>query len=137
MNSIVSFRLCKLSDQELLEKVDKMTGEMYQKREIPERHIPAKPDIDYDLLVGELIMRFSEKINKVPKAIKTAPFQKSDYNAYYPSCKITWDAHLEAYKAYSHRYGTSQSAERIAERGGFGDNELDEFYPEWRNYIVE
>ncbi|NDV93471.1 hypothetical protein D0T84_00875 [Dysgonomonas sp. 521] len=64
MNSIVSFRLCKLSDEELLEKVDKMTDEMFQKREIPTRHIPAKPDSDYDLLVGELVMRFNERIKK-------------------------------------------------------------------------
>ena len=62
MNGIVSFRLCKLSDEELLEKVDKMTDEMFQNREIPERHIPAKPDSDYDLLVGELIVRFKDKI---------------------------------------------------------------------------
>lgn len=62
MNAIVSFRLCKLSDQELLEKVDKMTDEMFQKHEVPTRTIPAKPDSDYDLLVGELIMRFKEKI---------------------------------------------------------------------------
>ena len=68
---------------------------------------------------------------------KTAPFQKTDYNKYYPSHRIHWKAHLEAYKAYSQRYGTSQSAERIAERGGFGDNELNEFYPEWKNYIIE
>ena len=64
MNGIVSFRLCKLSDEELLEKVDKMTDEMFQKREVPERHIPAKPDSDYDLLVGELIVRFNERIKK-------------------------------------------------------------------------
>jgi len=64
MNGIVSFRLCKLSDEELLEKVDEMTDEMYQSREIPERHIPAKPDSDYDLLVGELILRFSERIKR-------------------------------------------------------------------------
>ena len=62
MNGVASFRLCKLSDKELLEKVDKMTDEMFQKREIPIRHIPAKPDSDYDLLVGELILRFKDKI---------------------------------------------------------------------------
>lgn len=60
MNSIVSFRLCKLSDQELLDRVDKMTDEMFQKRKIPERYIPARPDKDYDLLVGELICRFQD-----------------------------------------------------------------------------
>jgi hypothetical protein len=64
MNGIVSFRLCKLSDKELIERIDKMTDEMFQKREIPERHIPARPDSDYDLLVGELIVRFSEKIKQ-------------------------------------------------------------------------
>lgn len=52
MNAIVSFRLCKLSDKELLEKVDRMTDEMYQKQEIPPRIIPARPDHNYDLLVG-------------------------------------------------------------------------------------
>ena len=68
--------------------------------------------------------------------IRTAPFQKENYKIVYPSTRITWDAHLEAYKSYSRRYGTSQSAERIAERGGFGEEELDSFYPKWRNYIV-
>ena len=68
--------------------------------------------------------------------IRTAPFQKENYKIVYPSTRITWDAHLEAYKIYSKMYGTSQSAEIIAERGGFGETELDSFYPEWRNYIV-
>lgn len=37
---------------------------------------------------------------------------------------ITWEEHLEAYADYAKRYGTSQSAERLAERGGFGYDEL-------------
>jgi hypothetical protein len=37
---------------------------------------------------------------------------------------ITWSEHLEAYADYAKRYGTSQSAERLAERGGFGYREL-------------
>ena len=69
-------------------------------------------------------------------AIRTAPFQRENYKIVYPSTRITWEAHLEAYKSYSRRYGTSQSAERIAERGGFGEEELDDFYPDWRNHIV-
>lgn len=64
MNSLVSFRLCKLSDEELLEKVDQLTDEMYQTGKIHARHIPARPDQDYDLLVGELLVRFKEKIEK-------------------------------------------------------------------------
>ena len=61
MNAIVNFRLCTLSDAELLEKVDRLTDEMYENQKVPTRHIPARPDQDYDLLVGELIKRFYEK----------------------------------------------------------------------------
>jgi hypothetical protein len=62
MNSIVNFRLCTLSDEELLEKVDELTDEMYNKGIIHPRHIPARPNEDYDLLVGELVKRFYDKI---------------------------------------------------------------------------
>jgi hypothetical protein len=65
MNALVSFRLCKLSDKELIQKVDRMTDEMYETQRIPVRHIPARPDEDYDLLVGELVKRYYEKIVKI------------------------------------------------------------------------
>lgn len=69
MNAIVSFRKCTLSNQELMEKVDKLTDAMYNRDNlnrndgIPLRHIPARPNDDYDLLIGELIVRFNELIN--------------------------------------------------------------------------
>jgi len=37
---------------------------------------------------------------------------------------IAWSEHVEAWNAYAAVYGRSQSAERIAERGGFGHGEL-------------
>jgi hypothetical protein len=40
---------------------------------------------------------------------------------------IAWAEHVEAYGAYSARYGHSQSAERLAERGGFCYGELCDF----------
>lgn len=58
MNALVSFRLCTLSDEELVRRVDQLTDEMYQTGKIPSRHIPARPNEDYDLLVGELCKRF-------------------------------------------------------------------------------
>jgi hypothetical protein len=61
MNSIVSFRKCTLTDDELLKKVDYITDQIYISREIPSRHIPARPNDDYDLLIGELILRFNER----------------------------------------------------------------------------
>lgn|GEM_PF-6797991 len=33
---------------------------------------------------------------------------------------IAWDEHLEVWNAYAAMFGKNQSAERIAERGGFG-----------------
>jgi len=37
---------------------------------------------------------------------------------------VAWSEHLLAWSDYARRYGTSQSAERLAERGGFGYAEL-------------
>jgi len=37
---------------------------------------------------------------------------------------IAWSEHLEAYSGYQHRYGSGQTAERLAERGGFSYGEL-------------
>lgn len=45
---------------------------------------------------------------------------------------IPWSLAEKAYEVYSSKYGTSQSLERLAERGGFGLGELDEFVPGWR-----
>ena len=60
MNSILSFRKCTLTNDQLIEKVDQLTDEMYKTGKIPCRQIPARPDKDYDLLVGELLVRFKE-----------------------------------------------------------------------------
>jgi len=50
---------------------------------------------------------------------------------------ITGQAHYMAYTCYSRLFGKTQTAERLAERGGFGETELNAFYPEWRNHIVK
>ena len=42
----------------------------------------------------------------------------------YKGCTIPWWLAEEAYARYSELYGTSQSLERLAERGGFGREEL-------------
>lgn len=49
MNGLVQFNLCTLTDAELAKRVDGMTDEMYRTGVIPPRHIPARPDKDYDL----------------------------------------------------------------------------------------
>src|SRR5688572_23577436 len=44
-----------------------------------------------------------------------------------PRLRIPWSVAEIAYRYYSHKYGTDQSLERLAERGGFGRDELAEF----------
>lgn len=39
-------------------------------------------------------------------------------------CTIPWWLAEEAYKYYSERFGTSQSLQQLANRGGFGREEL-------------
>lgn len=62
MNALVSFRLCKLTDDQLINRIDQLTDDLYINNKVPARNIPARPDDDYDLLIGELLLRFKEKI---------------------------------------------------------------------------
>lgn len=52
-----------------------------------------------------------------------------------PHRRIPWWLAEEAYAVYSGRYGTSQSLERLAERGGFSAGEMDMFAPGWREKL--
>ena len=49
--------------------------------------------------------------------------------------RITWVAHWRAWCSYNLLFH-GQTCERLEERGGFIEEELDAFYPEWRNHIV-
>ena len=60
MNAIVSFRECTLTNEELIRKVDKAIDRMYDTGKVPTRNIPARPNDDFDLIAGELLVRFSE-----------------------------------------------------------------------------
>lgn len=48
------------------------------------------------------------------------------------SAGIPWEMHLNAWDAYAKKWGRSQTAERMHERGGFSAGELDVLIPGWR-----
>ncbi len=48
-----------------------------------------------------------------------------------PAGKIPWRLAVCAYNEYSRLYGTQQSLERLAERGGFGWTEFGELFAAW------
>lgn len=64
MNAIASFGLCTLTDRELLDKINEQIDELYITQKVPARHIPARPNQDFDLLVGELLVRYNKLIEK-------------------------------------------------------------------------
>jgi hypothetical protein len=51
------------------------------------------------------------------------------------SIRISYVAHWRAWTAYN-RLFPGQTCERLEERGGFAEQELNAFYPEWRNHII-
>ena len=70
MNGIATFRLCTLKHKELIKKIDKSTDNMFVSGKLPNRFIPARPNEDYDLIVGEMIYRFDEMLNMLDFANK-------------------------------------------------------------------
>lgn len=52
-----------------------------------------------------------------------------------PVRSVPWALAERAYMAYAVRYGTDQSMERLAQRGGFSAREMDVFAPGWRNEV--
>lgn len=88
MNAIASFRLCTLTDKELIQAIDKHVDSMYQRGgEIPRRHIPARPNEDFDLLIGELLYRFSE-VSDVHFTAKKFDFPDYDTEQMRPANKL-------------------------------------------------
>ena len=81
MNTIASFRKCALSDEELLQKVDKQTDRIFQIQRIPSRNVPADPNEDYDLLVGELLLRFKERLSTPPQEPSAKAIAEAAFNA--------------------------------------------------------
>ena len=61
---------------------------------------------------------------------KTFPVSRGGYAS--SKIQIPWKVAERAYAEYSRRFGTYQSLERLAERGGFSEFEMDVFYPGWR-----
>lgn len=62
---LVHFRLCTLTDTELAKAVSDKLQAVYDNKmsanNLLSRHVPARPNEDFDLLVGELIFRLLNK----------------------------------------------------------------------------
>ena len=63
---------------------------------------------------------FRKEWKSVPEDVLTHLYRGADI----PPGTISWADHLRVYDAYARRFGTGQSADRLAERGGFGVAEI-------------
>jgi hypothetical protein len=76
-----------------------------------------------------------EQIATLQRKLAAATQQQREFPVMLPRGSrrmIPWAIGVEAWQEYAKKHGTSQSVERIAERGGFGEGEMDEFVPTWR-----
>lgn len=107
MNSIVSFRKCTLTNDQLLEKVDQMTDGLFdvkhksERERILTRHIPAQPNSDYDLLIGELLVRFKELSDSLDTAITGLEWWNSEHPEDSKECDLSniekWKKQIESF----------------------------------------
>lgn len=67
---------------------------------------------------------------------QTFPIQCEPGSLPHPT-RIPWSVADRAYSVYAARHGRSQSLERLAERGGFGPSEMDDYLPGWRDECSE
>ncbi len=81
---LIQFRKCTLTDKPLAEAVASGLNKMYSEPvSVPSRHIPARPDEDFDLLVGEMVVRFLEK-TEVLKQIRHLDIEhKMEHGAFF------------------------------------------------------
>jgi len=105
----------------------------------PEHVPPPTPEVEptpFKTPVTEVLFSNSledlkevERMSEVKERPARAPVQEERVRGKLmkPAGTVSWEEHVEAWKAYNQKYHGSQTAERIAERGGFGYQELVEF----------
>lgn len=76
--------------------------------------------VEDERLLGLMERRKVDRLDEVERRAPVLPGYRGDHG----SGTIAWSEHVEAWNAYAMTLGSSQSAERIAERGGFGYSEL-------------
>jgi len=111
--------------------------EMYPGRQSSNLHIRSKCDAEHykaKAAAKEACALLCDAVDtyRASKVERTAPIQgdRTAQGKKDPDGTITWKEHLLVHEKYAKKYGTSQSAERIAERGGFGFREATELLGE-------
>jgi hypothetical protein len=77
--------------------------------------------------IGDCWLFIANRIANLPNFIEEVPMERRapvQAEKRWPAGTVAWSEHLDAWEMYARRYGSEQSAERIAERQGFGYLEM-------------
>lgn len=88
----------------------------------------------------DTIVDLSQRLSEAAKALtpeRRFPIQASYGNKQPHPLSVPWSVAEKAFSIYAGRHGASQSIDRIAQRGGFGAGEMDDYYPPWREETSE
>ena len=107
----------------LVEELERSVRETKSALSWGEHNDRARLDAQVDLLekVRALLPKPEEKVRRAP--VQGSRRIPRGQPGHLPGT-ISWAEHVEAWEDYAKRCGRDQSAERIAERGGFGHSEL-------------
>lgn len=75
-------------------------------------------------------------VERVRAELKEFPLQRQPRGGHGPG-SVPWVVAERAWSNYASHYGTQQSVERMAQRGGFSWGEMDEHFPGWRDAVDE
>ena len=100
------------------------------------------PDLRAELAAEKAKSAAAEEMTSQYREMRWFPLQTEHQRRDEPPLKpqrtrIPWDIAEKAYGTYSARLGKQQSLERLAERGGFSNGEMDMFHPTWRKEADE
>ncbi len=89
---------------------------------------PEKCDHGWDARLG-----CEGCVRRVRAQYKEFPLQASRRKGTQPGpLSVPWAVADKAWQAYHQKWHSDQSVERLAQRGGFGWCEMDDFFPGWR-----
>lgn len=86
--------------------------------------------------IAENVRQVLAALAATPAEARTFPIQSERAAKPHPTRIPWWLADL-AYSVYRARFGSGQSLERLAERGGFHPSEMDEYVPDWRELAAQ
>ena len=100
-------------------------------------HTTAPHGLTWDHGACDALNRCADELTAALSPAELGGVEKRAPVQGYHARNIPWEVHGLAWEAYAKKCGRGQSAEQLANRGGFGIREMDEYLPDWRKRVAE